>query len=624
MDGKKFVWAVIILAAIGAAFAICTNQPKPEVKPEVKAEAPAAKVEAKAEEPKVEAKAEEPKAEVKAEEPKAEVKEEAKAEEVKAEEPKPEAEAKAEEVKPEEPKAETEAKPEVKEEEAKPEEKPAEEPKAELGLFALFSAKKAEAAVKDTLVVADQYDPTTLDPIGHNDYPTSRACSHIYDTLIFLNPDGSLRPGLAEKWEFLSDKDYKMYLRKGVKFHNGEELKAEDVKFSLERANTPAGSHIHTYSQDLDYVEIVDDYTVILHLKKVNFPFFSSLVHSWGNIVNKKAVEAAGDDYGMNPVGTGPFKFVEWAKGDHYTFERFDDYWGNKAKFKTLIVRSIPEPTNRTIELETGAVDIAYPVTTIELKRVDENPELVLQRAVLPSTTYMGFNVHKKPFDDVRVRQAISYALDTVGIQRAIMRGVGKTPRSLIPSVTKYSIDGELPVHVRDLEKARELFSAAGIDPSSISMIIRTNERKERVDMATIIQAQLAELGIKSEIMQQEWGAYLNDLQKKEHDVFLLGWGLSVPDPDYAVAGLLESNAGTNYTTFNDAKLDEMLAKGRSLPDGEERAQVYRDMQLYINEQLPMVYLHNDEAIAGVRKVVKGFEVDPFEVHSFRNVYFEE
>ncbi|MBR0221552.1 MAG: peptide ABC transporter substrate-binding protein [Synergistaceae bacterium] len=618
MDGKKFVWAVIILAAIGAAFAICTNQPKPEAAKsaaEVKAEAPAAKVEAKAEEPK---------AEVKAEEPKAEVKEEAKAEEVKAEEPKPEAEAKAEEVKAEEPKAEPEAKPEVKEEEAKPEEKPAEEPKAELGLFALFSAKKAEAAVKDTLVVADQYDPTTLDPIGHNDYPTSRACSHIYDTLIFLNPDGSLRPGLAEKWEFLSDKDYKMYLRKGVKFHNGEELKAEDVKFSLERANTPAGSHIHTYSQDLDYVEIVDDYTVILHLKKVNFPFFSSLVHSWGNIVNKKAVEAAGDDYGMNPVGTGPFKFVEWAKGDHYTFERFDDYWGNKAKFKTLIVRSIPEPTNRTIELETGAVDIAYPVTTIELRRVDENPELVLQRAVLPSTTYMGFNVHKKPFDDVRVRQAISYALDTVGIQRAIMRGVGKTPRSLIPSVTKYSIDGELPVHVRDLEKARELFSAAGIDPSSISMIIRTNERKERVDMATIIQAQLAELGIKSEIMQQEWGAYLNDLQKKEHDVFLLGWGLSVPDPDYAVAGLLESNAGTNYTTFNDAKLDEMLAKGRSLPDGEERAQVYRDMQLYINEQMPMVYLHNDEAIAGVRKVVKGFEVDPFEVHSFRNVYFEE
>ena len=482
----------------------------------------------------------------------------------------------------------------------------------------------AAFAAKDTLVVADQYDPTTLDPIGHNDYPTSRACSHIYDTLIFLNPDGSIRPGLAESWEFLTDKDYKMNLRKGVKFHNGEEMKAEDVKFSLERANTPAGSRIHTYSQDLDNVEIVDDYTVILHLKKVNYPFFSSLVHSWGNIVCKKAVEAAGDDYGMNPVGTGPFKFKEWAKGDHYTFERFDDYWGNKAKFKTLTVRSIPEPTNRTIELETGAVDIAYPVPPIEVPRIEENEEMELQRVVLPSTTYMGFNVHKKPFDDVRVRQAIFAALDTVQIEAAVFRGLGKSPRSLIPSVTKYSIDGELPVHERDVEKAKKLFAEAGVDPATISFVIRSNERKERVDMAQIIQSQLAELGIKTEIVQQEWGAYLQALQEKTHDVFLLGWGLSVPDPDYAVAGLLESNAGTNYTTFNDEKLDAMLQKGRSLPDGDERAQVYKDMQLYINEQLPMIYLHNEVGTAGVRKIVKGFTVDPFEVHSFRNVYFEE
>ena len=236
----------------------------------------------------------------------------------------------------------------------------------------------------------------------------------------------------------------------------------------------------------------------------------------------------------------------------------------------------------------------------------------------------MGFNVHKAPFDDVRVRKAIFALLDTVNIQRAVFRGVGQTPRSLIPEVTKYSINNELPVHERDIELAKKLFAEAGVDPTTLKFVIRSNERKERIDMATIIQAQLAEVGIQTEIVQQEWGAYLNVLQQKEHDVFLLGWGLSVPDPDYAVAGLLESNAGTNYTTFSDPKLNEMLSKGRSLPDGEERAKVYRDMQLYINDQLPMIYLHNDEAIAGVRKVVKGFEVDPFEVHSFRNVYFEE
>ena len=157
-----------------------------------------------------------------------------------------------------------------------------------LALALVLALGGSAFAAKNSLVVADQYDATMFDPIRHNDYPSSRACHQVYDTLIFLNDDGTFRPGLAEKWEFVSDTAYKMTLRKGVKFHNGDEMKAEDVKFSLERANTPRGAQIHEYSQDLDNVEIVDDYTVILHLKKVNFPFFASLAHSWGSIVNKK------------------------------------------------------------------------------------------------------------------------------------------------------------------------------------------------------------------------------------------------------------------------------------------------------------------------------------------------
>ena len=487
--------------------------------------------------------------------------------------------------------------------------------------------QSAPKAQRDTLVVADQYDATTFDPVRHNDYPSSRACHQVYDTLIFLNDDGTFRPGLAEKWEFVSDTAYKMYLRKGVKFHNGEELKAEDVKFSLERATTELGAHIKTYSQDLDNVEIVDDYTVILHLKKVNFPFFASLAHSWGSIVNKKEVEAQGENYGTpagTAVGTGPFKFVSWQKSDRYTLERFDDYWDDKVKFKTLVLRSIPEPTARTVGLETGEVDIAYPMINNDISRIEEDEALVLQRKPLASTTYMGFNTTKKPFDDPRVRKAFSAALDTVGIQKAVFRGVGKTPRTLIPDGIKYSIDAELPAHARDVEAAKKLFAEAGVDPKGLKLEIWTNERKERVDMATIIQAQLKELGIDAEIKVLEWGAYIQGLQKKTHDLFLLGWGLSVPDPDYAVAGLLETGAGTNYTFFSDAKLDELLSKGRAMPDGPDREKAYRDMQLYINEQCPMILLHNDESLVGVQKSVKGFISSPFDVHTFATVYFEE
>lgn len=496
-----------------------------------------------------------------------------------------------------------------------------------LAVALLFTLETMSFAAKDTLIVADEYDATTLDPIRHYDGPSSCACYHIYDTLIFLNDDGTFRPGLADRWEFLSGTAYKMYLRKGVKFHNGEELKASDVKFSLGRAMTDLGAHIRTYSQNLEKIEIVDDYTVILHLKKANYPFFASLTHSWGSIVSKKAVEAQGENYGTPAgvaVGTGPFKFVEWKKGDHYTLERYDDYWGDKAKVRNLIIRSIPEATARTIGLETGEVDIAYPIASTEFKRVESNADLVLHRKPLFLTTYMGFNTTKRPFDDPRVRQAFNAALDTISIQKAVFPGVGNTPRTLIPSGIKYSMNEELPEHKRDLTVAKKLFSEAGINPELLKVQIWSNERKERVDMAQIIQAQLQELGISSEIKVLEWGAYLSGLQEKTHDMFLMAWGLSAPDPDYAVASLLGTGSGTNFTFFSDARMDKMLDKGRSTPDGPDREKLYRDMQLFINEMCPMIYLHSDESLVGVQKYIKGFESSPFDVQSFRTAYIEE
>ena len=190
------------------------------------------------------------------------------------------------------------------------------------------------------------------------------------------------------------------------------------------------------------------------------------------------------------------------------------------------VFRSISESTARTVGLETGEVDIAYPMINNDISRIEENEALVLQRKPLASTTYMGFNTTRKPFDDPRVRSAFSMALDTVGIQKAVFRGVGKTPRTLIPDGIKYSIDAELPAHARDIEAARKLFAEAGVDPKGLKLEIWTNERKERVDMATIIQAQLKELGIDAEIKVLEWGAYIQGLQKKTHDLFLLGWRL--------------------------------------------------------------------------------------------------
>jgi peptide/nickel transport system substrate-binding protein len=481
----------------------------------------------------------------------------------------------------------------------------------------------AWGAEREKLTVADQYDPTTMDPIGHNDVPSSRACYQIYDTLIFLNQEtGLAEPGLAKKWEFLSDTAYKFYLRRGVKFHNGEELKASDVRFSIMRATTDLGAKIRTYSQNVKDVEVLDDYTVVIHLKNVDYSFFPSLAHSWGSIVNQKAVEAAGDSYGLNPVGTGPFKFVSWQKSNRYVLERFDDYWGPKVKYKTLEVRSVPEPTSRTIELESGGVDISFPIVHNDIKRVQEHEKLTLLRTPLTSVAYLGFNMTKAPFTDVRVRRAIYAALDTAGMQAAVLRGVGTLPRSLVPAAIKYSIHKDVPVHEQNVEEAKKLLAEAGV--KDLKLEIWTNERKERVDMATIIQAQLQEVGIQASIKVLEWGAYLNGLVEKKHDLFILGWVSTVPDPNFAVAGLLETGAGSNYTFTSDKKLDELLVRGRSLPDGPEREAIYKEMQLYINDLLPMIYLYGDEGIVGTQNYVRGFVPKTNEVHSFRETWFED
>ena len=481
----------------------------------------------------------------------------------------------------------------------------------------------AFAEAKDVLTVANIYDAKTLDPIATNDVASSGVCLHVYDNLLALGPDGVPVPQLAEKYEIIDPTTYKFYLRKGVTFHNGEPFTAADVKYTFERAKSPAGASIRQYVDDIDTIEVVDDSTVVFKLKRPFTPFLLALTHTAGSILNQKAVEAAGDNYGMNPVGTGPFVFKAWAKGDKITLERNDAYWGHKPAYKTLVMRSIPEPTNRTIELESGAVDLAYQITTNDLKRVEENPKLSLLRVVDNSTTYMGFNCSKAPFDNSKVRKAISMALDTVGLQKAVWRGVGKAPIGPVAPNVLYSYKDFQP-HVQNVEEAKKILAEEKVT-LPLAVQIWTNERKERIDMATIIQSQLAEVGINAEIKVLEWGAYLDGLKQKTHDMFLLGWVASVPDPEFAICGVFHSSmvGSTNFTYFVDAEVDKMMEAGKALPNGPDREKAYVELQKRIDDLCPWVYLHNDEQIVGAQKNVKGFVPSPRGYHILTDVTFE-
>jgi peptide/nickel transport system substrate-binding protein len=474
----------------------------------------------------------------------------------------------------------------------------------------------APAAAKDVLVVADRHDVPTMDPVGHYNFANARVCSVLYDTLIYRDPvTNNATPGLAQSWEFLSDTEYKFHLRKGVKFHNGEEMKAEDVRYSFMRLR--ADEH----GRNIQDVEVLDDYTVVVRLQSVNYSFFPSLSDSWSSILNKKAVETAGDDYGMNPVGTGPFKFVSWRKGDRYVLERFDDFWGPKPQYKTLEVRVIPEPSRQILELESGEVDIAFPIPEENVKRVEKNDKLILYRTPPSYVGYLGFNLKKKPFDDLRVRRAIWAALDVEEIHASVWRGAGKVPGSLLPASVRYSIDAEVAPHVQDLTLAKDLLAEAGVE--NLKLEIWTNGYKKRVDIASIIRTQLQKIGILADVKVFAGNVYLSQLKKNTHDLFIMGWRSSLPEPNFSALKLLETGAEHNYTFFNDAELDDLLEKGRSTPDGERRAVIYKKIQLYINEQLPMIYLYAKGSVVGTQKYVKGFRPSLGETHSFRKVYFD-
>lgn len=488
-----------------------------------------------------------------------------------------------------------------------------------LSLILICSHALALAADKDTLVVLDQYDATTMDPIGHNDVPSRRACWALYDTLLTIDTTtGEIGPNLAVSWELISGSEFKMNLRRGVKFHNGEEMKASDVRYSLMRTTGDLGARVRTYAQVLKDVEVIDDYTVVIKLKEADYSWFPSLGHGWSMIVSEKAAEAAGDTFGQHPVGTGPFKFVEWSKNSYYKLERFDDFWGEPAKIKYLEVRSVPEPTSRTIQLETGEADVAYPIAVNDIPRIEGDARLELYRSTINQTMFMGFNCFKAPFNDAEVRNAIADAIDVVGIQQVVMRGVGKVPTSFVPDQIKYSIGKSVPVHQQNTERAIEVLKKKGLY-GKLGLTIWTNERKERVDMVTIIQQQLSEVGIDAKIQVLEWGAYLTGLREKKHDLYMMGWTVGVPDPNFAISGVLEGSENT--MALGDKHLDEMLARGRRTPDGPERAALYKEIQEYINAQRPMIYLNNDECLVGANKRVHDLDIRSDESHSFRKVW---
>ncbi len=474
---------------------------------------------------------------------------------------------------------------------------------------------------KGVLEVAMQADARSLDPQATNDQPSARVMKQIYETLMNQDENLDIGPGLATKYEVVSPTEYVFTLKQGVKFHNGEELTANDVKYTFERmrqVNAPGGFLVSA----LDRVEVLDKYTAKMILKFPFGPFITHLAHPATSIINQKAVEAAGQDYGRNPVGTGPFKFVEWRSSESISLVRNDAYHGEAAKSERIRFRIISEDTNRAIALETGEVDIVYDVNPNDFLGLKANAALKTHQTTGLTTFYMGFNVAKAPYNNVKVRQAINLALDVDLATEVAFRGFA-TPAKGPLAPTVLFANQDLPGYGYDPARAKQLLAEAGY-PNGFSTTMWTNDNPIRVRYAEIFQEQLAQVGITIRIEIMEFAPYLDRTAQGEHDMFMLGWVAVTGDADYGLYSLFHSSTfgdAGNRTFWANAEVDRLLDFAKQSPVPAERAQAYARAQQIVFEEAPWVFLAFRDDLNATRGWVEGFTPHAAGHHILHKVY---
>ncbi len=482
------------------------------------------------------------------------------------------------------------------------------------------------SASTDELVVVMGGEAVTLDPHGQNDQPSSRVRKQIYNTLVTQNEQMEVVPGLATSWEITDGgQTLTLKLREGVKFHNGNDFNAEDVKFSLERAL--ASAHVKSIVQAIDPngITIIDDYTVEIKMLYPFAPILAHLAHTAISIIDEEATTAGGDSYGQNPVGTGPYKFVEWIPGDSIVLTRFDEYWDEKAIIENVRMRVITENAARAIAVETGDAHIVYDIAPNDVARIEENNDLKMIRSNNFSSAYVGFNVQKEPFNDVRVRQAINLALDMESIVEAVYYGAGSPSKGpIVERVWAYNTD--LPGYGYDLEEAKRLMAEAGY-ADGFETTIWVNDNQQRIDIAEIAQSQLAEIGITLNIEILEWAAYLERTAAGEHEMYILGWVTVTGDPDYGLYATFHTEsfgAAGNRSFYSSPRVDELLTIGRTTGDPDARMDAYKEAQEIIFADAPWIFTWQGEDLNATSANVAGFVNNPAGHHRLDTVYFSE
>lgn len=357
-------------------------------------------------------------------------------------------------------------------------------------------------------------------------------------------------------------------------------------------------------------MEITGDNTIVIHCAEPYALILNNLSMPFSAIVPKAYIEANGDEYfSQHPIGSGPYKMIEWNPSESVKLEAFDDYFMGKPATKNLIMKVIPEAAQRVIALEMGEVDIAYSIEANDDAKIDGNPDLVKhQRPSMTCFNYF-FNLadEDRPTYDLKVRQAICYAIDRQTIIDTILQG-SATPADgmLAPVVACYT---PTPTYDYDLEKAKQLMAESSY-PDGCDIVMVVNQSQQRIEICQVVQKMLKELNINVEIRSYEQATYIQALNEHEHDMGFSAWITSTGDADYTYYPCYHSTQKGkpgNRSFFGDPKADELIEKGRSLSDPEARKEVYSQLNQIIYENCTQAFICHPLQIEACSKYVEGF-----------------
>lgn len=468
----------------------------------------------------------------------------------------------------------------------------------------------------DTLVVGVTQDIDSMDPAAAESAATRELLFNVYDGLVKPDTEGNLNPAVASEYSISEDgKTYSFTLREGVKFHDGSTVTAEDVKHSIERyRDTTTGGSLVSAFAAVDHVDIVDDTHVDIVLKEGDTDFLAYCTIG--------ITPAAVEDLDANPVGCGPYKFASRSPLENVELDKFDEYWDAEgaAHIPHVIFKITPNTDSIGMELAGGSIDLYYRTPEAQLDQLSEDEFTIYEGGMnLVQALYLNNSV--KPFDDVRVRQALAYAIDPQQIMDFVSGGKGsEVGSSMYPAFGKYFMPELNDVYNQDIEKAKALLAEAGYADGFTFTIQVSSAHPQHIETAEVLKEQLAAIGVTAQIQEIEWNSWLSDVYTdRNYEATVVGVDASALNAPSMLSRFV-SDAGNNFVNFNSETYDKAYADARAATDDAEKTELYKNCERILAEEAASVYIQDLPSFVALNNRFTGYEFYPLYAQNIASI----